>query len=112
MDTPSLNEAGVQNRVHIPNTVPPQEVNDLLLDDAPEPLGSYPFGESAEHGPGIAPLVFPYEAEPPDSGVGLQDPREFPEAPDGLHPHDDEGPEDDHRVPRRPSWARYVVRVG
>ena len=35
-----------------------------------------------------------HQAEPPDTHVDVEDPRELPETPDGLHPHDYEGPED------------------
>ena len=67
------------------------------------------MGEAAEDRPRVASLILLYEAEPSDALVDVEDPGELPEASDGLHPHDDEGPEDADGVPGWPSWSGGVV---
>jgi len=66
-------------------------------------------GEAAEHRPRVATLIHLYQAEPSDAGVDVEDPRQLPEAPYSLHPHDDECPEDADGVPGRPSRSGGVV---
>ena len=67
------------------------------------------MGESAEDRPRVASLALLYEAKPSDAGVNVEDPRQLPEAPYGLHPHDDECPEDSDGVPWWPSRSGGVV---
>ena len=86
---PRLQEACVEDRVHLAYTVSPEEHDDLLLYYEPERLGSDSVCEAAEHRPWVASLVFLNQAEPPKASVDVEDPRQLPDASDGLHTHDD-----------------------
>ena len=105
---PGLDEGCVEDGVHLLDLAPPEEHDDLLVYYPPQPLGSDQLGEAAEDGPGVAPLAVLYEAEPPEPQVDVECPGQLPEAPDLLHAHHYEGPEEAEGVPGRPAWSGGV----
>ena len=76
--------------------------------DTPGCARSHQPGEAAEDGAGVAPLAVLDEAELPDPLVDVEYPRELPEAPDLLHSHYYEGPEEAEGVPGWPAWSGGV----
>ncbi len=62
-----------------------------------------PLRESAEHEPGVASLVIPSLAGPPEPWVDVQQPTQLPQAADPFHPHDEGGPEEASWASRGPA---------
>ena len=97
-----------EDGVHLLDPAPPEERDHLLVYDPAQPFGSHQLGEAAENGAGVAPLAFLDEAESPEPLVDVEGSGELPEAPDLLHAHYYEGPEEAEGAAGRSAWSGGV----
>ena len=102
---PGLDEGCVKDHIHLLDPAPPEEHDHLLVYDPPQILGSNQLGEAAEDRSGVALLAVLDEAEPPESRIDVEGPGELSEAPDLLHLHHYEGPEEAEGIAGRPAWS-------